>query len=267
MRPIRAPGDDEIDLGDDVVVIDLDEEEITARIDLSDAQTMVEGMDSMGEAIEELAYARPGSIVRLGDYAVVGFGRLSSSFIAADGMVGVIDIDGRELASTFEIDGMKNCGSVEPVSGRDDAVLVSCAGSPFGNAETAGVVLLEIDGEGELTEAAALRDQDAPALFSSVVSLGGTRAIMSAIGDYTAMTDDEVFVVDLESGDREKLFVGEGPGSVGTGSFRAETGLLLIPDSAVGVRLFDVSDDEIEESGEVELDPALPARSIRAIRP
>ena len=72
-------------------------------------------------------------------------------------------------------------------------------------------MLLEIDGEGELTEAAALRDQEAPALFSSVVSLGGTRAVMSATGDYTTMTNDEVFVVDLESGEREKLFEGEGP--------------------------------------------------------
>ena len=59
---------------------------------------MVEGMDSMGETVEELAYARPGSIVRVGDFAVVGFGRLSSSYFAADGMVGVIDIDGARAA-------------------------------------------------------------------------------------------------------------------------------------------------------------------------
>ena len=73
---------------------------------------------------------------------------------------------------------MKNCGTRragQRPRRRGDRLVLRARRSA--TAETAGVVLLEIDGDGELEETAALRDQEAPALFSSVVSLGGTRAV------------------------------------------------------------------------------------------
>ena len=97
-----------------------------------------------------------------------------------------------------------------------------------------------------------------------MVSLGGP-APVAAPGDYTAMTYHG-FILDLESGDRERLFETECPASIGRARPR-ETGLLLVPDAEVGVRLFDVTDDEVTPSDEITLDAALPAHAVRAIRP
>lgn len=265
--PNPSAGDDDLDQGDDIAVIDLQDEEITGRIDLSEVRTMVQGEDDAGGPIEELAYARPTSIVRVGGFAVVGLARMSEGFIAAPGMVAVIDVAERTLHATHEVEGLRNCVGVEPVVGRSDAVIVQCSGYPYGDAASAGIALLAVDEDGDLVEEAALRDQDAPALFSSAVSLGGSRMIAVAQGDWDEMTGDEAFVVDLDSGDREALFTAGGPGAIGTGAFRSETGLLLIPDADEGVRLFDVTDDELSELEVVEIDSVLPARTVRAIRP
>jgi hypothetical protein len=248
-------------------VIDMHAEEITRRIDLADLRTMVSGTNADGEEVEELAYARPGAIVRLGDYAVVGLARLSASWIAAPGMVAVIDVEHRELVGGFELDGLKNCTGVSQVVGRDDAVLVGCSGYPFGDTASAGLALLSIDEDGELHEEEALREQDAPVLYAGMVSLGGTRLLAVATGDYAANTGDKAYILDIASGERERLFGTDTPGSIGSGAYRSETGLLLVPDAELGVRLFDVADDEVTASGEVELDAALPARTVRAIRP
>jgi hypothetical protein len=264
-NPNAAEGD--LDQGDDIAVIDMQAGQLTGRIDLSQARVMVEGLGADGDPIAELAYARPAGMVRVGRFAVVGLGRMSASYIAADGMVAVVDLDARELTGMFAIDGLKNCVNVAKVSDREDAVIVQCSGYPFGDAASAGIALITVDAEGAVAEQAALRDQAAPPLFSSAVSLGGTRMLAVAQGDWTAETGDEAVIVDLESGDRQALFGASGPGTIGSGWFRSDSGLLLVPDAEAGVRLFEVADDEVVELEVVELEPVLPARSVRALRP
>jgi hypothetical protein len=259
-NPSATEGD--LDLGDDVAVLDLQRGVVRERIDLSQLYTEVPEREGEGE---ELAYARPGGLVRMGRFAVLGLGRFSARWVAGPGMVAVIDLEARVLHGQLELEGLRNCVELTPVAGRDDAVLVQCAGYPFGETATAGLALVALSEDGALTEEAALRDQEAPAIFASAVSLGGSRFVAAATGDYQEMIGDRVFVIDLATGQREPLFSTDTPGAVGSGAFDAESGLLLVPDTELGVRVFEVEADAVEPRDTIELDPALPARSVRAM--
>jgi hypothetical protein len=253
-----------MDGGDDLIVIG--EAGIDARIDLAKVRGKAMGFDADGNAEEQTAYARPSSIVRVGDRALVSTSRLTLSWTAASGMLAVVDLDTREVEG-IALPGLFNCSSLTQVAGRDDAVLVSCYGSPYGDAATAGLAIVSLDAAGEATiERTYMADSGEPALFANVTSLGGSRVYVVATGDFTAGTGDQGFLLDLATGESTPLLMSTGPGVLGTGAYRSETGLLLVPDAEKGVHLFEVTDEGAEESGLVAMDAALPARSVRPLR-
>jgi hypothetical protein len=142
---------------------------------------------------------------------------------------------------------------------------VSCAGSPYGDAATAGVAIVGVrDGSAEV-ETLFQAGGSLPALFSGAVSLGGTRALLVS-QDYVNKTPDEAFDVDLATGEGKSVFRAQATGDIGSGWFAAEGALLLVPDIGVGVRRFEVREDSVEELEAAELSATLPARTVRPIR-
>jgi hypothetical protein len=198
------------------------------------------------------------------DYALVGLSRLSDSYLTDEpGSLALINL------SNFEVKKVDlplvNCGFLTPVADRDDAVLVSCAGSPYGqDPERSGIALVVVSDDEGKVEATFQSSGDLPQLFSGVVSLGGTRAL-AVNQDYVANTPDEAYDIDLESGSATPVFEAKAPGDIGSGWYNAEKKLLLVPDINVGVRRFEVG-EELEELEAAELSATLPARAVRPVR-
>lgn len=265
LAPNLDPEADDIDLGDDVLVVDLDNGERIDRVALNIFEGTTTAMDwDTGETFEEDTYARPGNIVRVGDQAVVGMSMQSLGFNGGEGAVGILSLDDLTIAR-FDLDGMANCGNVMPVAGRDDAVLVSCNGAPWGDAATAGIAMLSLDGGAVTVEHTFQAEAGSPISTFSVVSVGGSRVVAVASGDYVENTPDTLYEVDLATGSARELFMSAGAGEIGAGSFRAETSMLVVPDASHGLRVFDAAGEVMEEIGSVEMDAALPARSIRPL--
>lgn len=252
-EPSVQAGADALDQGDDILRIDLDKEKRLSRVDLSKLRGKLGG---------DTVYARPGSIVRVGRHALVGLSRLTASFAAGEGMVAIVDLaDGKVRG--LDLPKLNNCGILTPVAGRDDAVIVSCSGYPFGDRASSGLLLVSLDEQGEAEIEHSFQSSKAqPPIYAYPVSLGGTRVAAVATGDFTKMTPDISYVVDLATADASELFMSSSAGEIGRGAFRIDTGLLLIPDAGEGVRTFMVGADEVTAKKTLALDPALPPRSI-----
>jgi hypothetical protein len=255
------PGD--LDRGDDLLVIDLDKEKISSRIDLAKFQTTVDSVDVDGNAIEEVAYARPGSIVGMGDYALVGLSRYSESYSYADGVLALVDLNDLSVEEV-DMKGLVNCGSLVPVADRDDAAIVQCAGAWGGDPAAIGVAYVSVKAGKAKIEHVFQTAEGEPLIYGNPTSLGGTRVVAVA-QDFVNLTPDVAYVVDLESGDADELFTAKASGDIGSGSVRVETGLVLVPDASVGVRVFELADDELEAKKSIKLDKAIPARNVRSL--
>jgi len=257
LQPNDLAGAAALDLGDDLVLVDLTTGTITERIALDDFR---------GSAGGELAYTRPGSIVRTGKRAVVGLGLFSLTYAAATpGKVLVVDLD-TFAPTAVPFAKLANCGTVVPVADRDDAVIVSCAGSPYGNPDNAGLAFVSLDTDGKATvEAEFQAAVDGMALYASPTSIGGSRVIAAAM-DQNFTAPDRGYVLDVLAGSYEKSFDGSENNGIGSGAMRFETGLVLVPDTGVGVRMFHVVDGELTADAPLALRSDVPARAVRPMR-
>ena len=253
-----------LDGGSDLYALDASTMEATgARIDLRalGAATTLGNLESPFR----WAYPRPSRIVRLGDHAVVGLYRASEDFQAgADGMVALLELASRRVEGV-PIPGLAGCSSVQPLSDRDNAVLVSCTGIPFGTRQTAGLVLLEIDETGGTRVAASWLAREHPTLPLAVykpASLGGTQVVAS--GGFDLFQPDQLWLHDLETGSSELLHESTGPDHLGTPAWRPEEQFLLVPDEGLGLLRFreGTMGLELEATLPLGLDLGLPPRHV-----
>jgi len=280
--------EDDLDKGNDLLLINPTTFTREARISLSSLNTEGQGTNSAtGETFTETVYARPSKMVRLGDLLVVGLGRMSQTFFSlGEGMVALVDPEAR-TAEGFELPGLKSCQTVTPVPDDATRVLVGCTGSFLAGddeRDTAGLVLLSLR-DGELVVEASwigAEHPEAPLAVRNPVSLGGTQvfAYREGVGepeDSADITVDRGFIIDLADGSQTELFRSNGSGDnaryvIGSGSYDPETGLLLIPDASLdsdrrmtaGLRTFTRQDDGSFEAGDIlKVNDLLQVRMVR----
>jgi hypothetical protein len=255
---------DDIDRGDDLAVLDLAKGKVTSRVDLGEFHGTVSVIGEDEKEAEEKTFASPDLILRVGEgHALVGLARLSQAFNAhPEGMALVLDLEDLSVAPVA-LEGLANCGSVYAIPGRENAGVVQCVGVPYGDPASAGLAIVSVsNGKGKVEHVYQAPEGEAP-IYSGPTPIGGTRVIAGAAN----FTDpDEVYVLDLATGEAQKLFTTAQAGDLGSGAVRLEAGLVLIPDASEGVRVFKVDGDEVEERDSIELDPVLPARAVRALR-
>jgi hypothetical protein len=247
-EPNLDPGVPAIDRGTDLLRINPSTMERTnERIDLSsfNGKATRVNLDTMKE--EEVdVYARPSSIVRVGNTLVVGLARLAFDFSAdGTGAVAAVDLTTKQVTG-LELEGLTNCDILVPVPGAQDRVIVSCTGSALGDTRaTAGLVELSV-ANGKATVARSWKAQDHasdPISVSNPISLGGARVAAVAVGSAgfpasdgapaVEATPDVLAIVDLDTGKQETLFEAEGSYVLGIGAFDAKSGLLLVPDASL----------------------------------
>ena len=262
LNPHPKPADP-LDLGDDLIVLNLEDGSIERRIDLSD-------FVPQSDHPEGPTFARPANLVRVGNQVVIGLGMFNASYSYYElpGKVLVLSLDTFELTEV-PFQNLGNCGTITPVADRDDAVLVACAGN--WSPEYAGVAMVRVDEDGTGTVLAEFQSVQGERTLSGgslggATSLGGSRAIVTAQSSDPDVTD-AAYVVDLEAGEATLLFESATSWSLGAGAIRLETGILLIPDENVGIHVFEMAGNEITE-----LDPIvfgeneIPARRVVPLR-
>lgn len=280
-EPNYAAGQGDPDRGNDLLHLDPGTFTRGARIDFSHlTQRGQRHNPDTGQTQTVDVYARPSGMVRLGDRLVVGLAGLSQRFDAVgQGRVALVDPDAGS-AEGFDLPGLQNCDSVQPVPDTGDRVVVACSGFYRGvQRQTAGVALLSLRDDALRVEALwrAADDPTAPLSVAGVVPVGGSVVVAMAPGQAASSaadgepaqtgTHDTVYLLDLESGEQNAFFTAAGRFKVGAGAYNARRGLLLLPDASVdaqgrptgGVRLFARREDGSFEPGRViALDPVLP---------
>lgn len=267
-EPNLDPGAPEIDRGDDLVLVDLEESQVVDRIGLEHL-----GIPSDGGPIR----ARPSRMVRRGELVVVGLARLSDAWESGPGAVAIVDPEAR-TATEVPLAGLRDCGLVRAVADDPTRALVLCAGQPFAEGtltaaseETrrvhAGLAILDVSDDGTAEVAHVFRAADHPSTpvpTSSLVSLGGTRALAIAMGDERDRRRDRAIVVDVATGAAQIVL--EAPAfAIGVGRFAPSEGTVLLPDSTAGIRRMQA--DTFEMSPETDPSPCrgLPSREVGAI--
>ena len=267
-EPNRDPGAPELDRGDDLIVVDLEASRVVERIGLEHL-AVENGADPIR--------ARPSRMVRRGAHVVVGLARLSDGWTAGPGAVAVVDPD-TGAATETPLDGLRDCGIVRAAPDSPTRVLVLCAGQPFetGTIDAAreatrrshaGVAIVEVapDGTAEVTHLWRAADHpSAPVPTSSLVPLGGTRALATAMGDEREDRPDRVVAIDLSTGAIDAVL--EAPAfAIGLGQLSPAEPVVLLPDATAGVRR--VHADGFELSTKTDPSPcrALPSREVGAI--
>jgi hypothetical protein len=247
-EPNLDPDVPAIDRGTDLLRINPSTMERTdERIDLSTFNGKVTrvNLDTMKE--EEVdVYARPSSIVRVGNTLVVGLARLALDFSAeGTGAVAAVDLTTKKVVG-LELEGLENCDILVPVPGAADRVIVSCTGSTLGDTRgTAGLVELSV-ANGKATVARSWKAADHasdPISVSNPISLGGSRVAAVAVGSSgfpasdgapaVEASPDLLAIVDLDSGKQETLFEADGAYVLGSGVFDAKSALMLVPDASL----------------------------------
>ncbi len=263
--PNPDPSAPPLDQGNDLV--ELDAEGPVRRIDFGPLN-----VDAGGT----LTYARPGRIARLGDYWVVGLGRLSADFMTAGpGAVAVLDSldspdESRSLAALLLPD-LANCPEVRQ-SPTGDSVFVVCSGDTFTSTtatrrDRAGVVRIVLGPDGPaLAEVyRAAEDPAGPVPSGAPVPLDDARVVVVSAGD--AARADALFTVDLASLTHQRWHEAGNAFVLGTGAFDPGTNRLLMPDADEGLLRFTL--DGLTATAETTVDPSpcrgLPAREVTAL--
>lgn len=264
-QPNLREGAEDLDLGNDAVVVRLADGMILDRIDFSGVNT-TEG--------STLVYARPSGMVRVRDRIVVATTRLDELFYAGPGAVGVVDATARTVTA-IPLPDLTDCLEVSGVPGDVSHAVVLCAGDTYVTmAERrahAGLVTLVVDEANSVAVQHVWRARehpDVPVPSNGLVSLGGSRVAVNAMGDRSAGTNDRYLVVDLATDEAEVAFSSEGAFVISKGAFVPERAQLLVPDAASGVHVFHVGVDyELTETALVDTSPfrRLPAREVRAL--
>lgn len=270
------PGEAEADRGSDL--IGLDAEAMTrngVRVDLSGYGGTVTGMDMEGDPADVVVAARPQAIVQVGDFAVVGLDRLPADFFGdrghLPGAVAIVELATGE-AELHELTGMANCGSVSPMP--DGQVLVACGGysdvgfgDTAGERASAGLARLTIDAAGEVSEEdiwSVGADDGNLAAVNGTLALDAEHVLGVAWGEF-GVSGDTLVVTDLADGEQttvdtaSEAFALGGPAMLGN--------VVLVPDASSdgpAVWRFSVSGGALTSMGDIEVDAALPPRSIRA---
>jgi len=230
-----------LDAGNDLVVVDAASGTLEHRVAMDAADVPHE---------DGTRWARPDRMARVGDRLVVGLGRMSTQWEAATGAIAVVDPNA--TAPTVEVtvlEGLAACGLVRAVPGDGQRVAVLCSGDPFepGTLDEsslarrrmrAGLATLRIDATGAAAVEhlwRAAEHPDGPVPTSALAALGEARVAFAAWGDPGAERPDRLFVADLATGAMRLAFETE-PFAVGSGAYDTDTGVLVLPDAAVGVR-------------------------------
>lgn len=264
------PGAAAIDRGDDLLVIDPATSERLQHIALDDWVETASVDDGAGGSVEELVHARPAQIVGLGCHAVFGTARLSENWHGHPiGAVGVLDLVNLDVEK-IELETLRNCGDVVPVTGDPERAIVLCSGSPWLDRATAGLVMLHVDAAGTATVehsyVSADADADAPILSGGLVSLGGTRMVVGETGDQSTGAGDVLYLFDIATGEYEKLLTTPDTDELGSGAYDPSRGVLYVPVADLGLVTFDVSDSAVTERDTLVIDRVLPVRQIRPLR-
>jgi hypothetical protein len=253
-----------LELGDDLVLLQPGTGKLVKRIDLSSLYEDVTYLNEKGDELTARAYARPSRLVGLaGGYAYVGLDRLTADDDGAAAGAGLILDAAKAKVSIVEIEGMKRCADVVPVSGKDDAVIVACGGAPLSVDETRGFAYVELEkGKAEVKHTFRFESDKSPFAFSPI-SLGGTRF---AIGLRTE-DEDVLFVVDFASQKTVELdrFKRNAFGSVG--AFQPALKLLMLPDTNRNrILRFVVDSKGAKADGSIALDSDLTVQAVLALK-
>lgn len=264
-EPNLRPGAEPLDRGNDAVIVRLSDGEILGRVPFENVDTTIDG---------ELYYARPSGMVRLSNAIVTATARLDRLFYAGPGAVAVVDAAARS-ARAIELEDLTDCLEVVDVPGDPAHAVVLCAGDTYTTMSErrahSGLALLGIDAEDEVVVEHVWRASehaDEPVPSNGLVSLGGARVAVNAMGDRSEDTDDQYIVVDLETDVATVAFESEGAFVISKGAFVPARSQLLVPDAASGVHIFHVNvDGALDETGLVDTSPLrrLPAREVRAL--
>jgi hypothetical protein len=262
-EPNSLPEADELDHGNDLVVIDPERGTIDARVDFGPFDVERDGIHY---------FARPARIAPIGEsHAVVGMARLSRSFMdAGPGAVALVDLDDR-TATLVSLDTGANCGQVAPAPSAPDVVHALCAGPTFtderGRRSSAAVVALALEGETVTVRATyrAADHPDDPAPDGGLVPLDASRLLAVASGDRTTGVPDRLVAIDLDTG-RSTIVLEGSPFTLGQGVLDPVRGTIYLPDAGDGVRVLDA--DTLSQRAVVDTSPCreLGARAVGLVR-
>jgi hypothetical protein len=267
----------DLDAGNDLIAIDVAAGvRSDRRIDLSALDTVAErGNPDTGETERVTAYARPGRIVRLGEFLVVGLSRLSRGFDAVgEGMIALVHPERGDVQGVA-LPGLRNCAQVVPVPGDPERVAVACAGLLRGTfGAGAGLALVALADETLEVEHLLRFDEDSSAAVAvfGLVAVGGNAVVAVEPGHApgqrsdSAVHGDRLYRIDVASGDQRLLFEADASFVLGDGAFNSHRGTLLVPDgstdddgrASAGVRRFAIDGDDITELDVVAIDDVLP---------
>ena len=275
--PNTLAGANAKDRGNDLLMIDPGAPKRTSTrisFDQFNSQGMVTNPDT-NETMEVTIYARPSRMAMAGDQLVVGLDRLSEAFdAAAPGMVAVVDLTTKSVEGV-ELKGLSNCGTVIPVLGEADRVVVSCVGFFGERSQSGGLAVLQNKG-GKVTVDSMWRiakHMDDPMAVTSIASLGGTKVVAVADGDF-GDNPDRAYIVDIATGEQTLLAEAEGSFVMGSGYFIATTDTFLLPDGSTdddgnltgGLRRFRLKEgQEPEELSKLSTDKSLPPRAVQPL--
>lgn len=240
--------------GNDLLEIDPSEMSRTGRrIDLSSLNTTETVMTGNGP-VEVEVFARPSRGVLVGSIIVVGLDRISASFDAAGtGMVAVVDLEDDSVVG-IELPGLASCGRLVPVPGAPRKVVVACLGFslPFGVEEqiraTSGIALLDV-AESEVTIEEVWRvGNDSAIAVNAVTAVDSRRVLGVANGDFVT-SNDQLFLIDLASGDQELVHEASGSFAIGESAYDPDSEMLYVPDASQNA----VVEFAADEGGFVEL--------------
>lgn len=242
------------------------------RIDLTMFNTVVTGFDTTQmQAADVTVWTRPERIVQVDNTLLVGMSRLPADLWGGirgtgEGAVAIVDLETRDVSS-FLLNGLANCGHIQPIHGTDNEILISCKGysnlgfsDEAGTRATAGFVRARFE-NGKLNTLSSWRAaSDAmgtPMPVWGATSLGGNRVVGVQFGTFgdevNAGTGDQFIELDLATGEQTVLYTASTQYVIGTSAVK--NGLLLVPDSAAGVVLrFNVG-DTTEADGNLEIGP------------
>lgn len=225
-----------LDRGDDVILVNLATSELLGRFDFAHLDVAVGGT---------IAFARPERMARVGERVVVGLGRLDRSFMtSAPGAVAVLDPASGEVTAV-PLEGLAGCGEVRRVPGDAERVMVLCSGTwtPDSEARRAsvGVASVHVTADGAVAVEhlwRAAEHGEVPVPYGVVVPLGGARVALASTGSLAPQVPARAFALDLATGAWRDVVTDAGPFALGPGTFDPGTGLLLLPDSELGIRRF-----------------------------